>query len=251
MSAPLLRFIRLPVDDYLAALERFAAGWTWPRLSVLVVCALLGWWVYVPLHELAHELGNVLGGGPVAPLDLDPIYGAALLQRVFPFIRVGSDYAGQLRDFDRSSDLRYLLIDFLPFVGTIVLGVPMLRAAAGSSWRGARQAALFGASLPVAFAPFISLTGDYYEMGSILVSRAAATLTPGFDVARWRSDDLFKLAGSLFGSDGTGTASDALGLTLSFAVGLALAVSTYAAGDASARGVLARDVDRTEAPPEQ
>src|SRR5215472_5614574 len=235
MSASLLRLIRLPLDGYLAALERFAATWTWSRLAVLVVCALFSWWVYVPLHELAHELGNVLGGGPVAPLDLDPIYGAALLQRVFPFIRVGSDYAGQLRDFDRSSDLRYLLIDFLPFVGTIALGVPMLRAAAGSSWRGARQAALFGAAVPVAFAPFISLTGDYYEMGSILISRLVATVDPGFDVARWRSDDLFKLAGSLFGTDGAGTASDAVGLGTSFVVGAVMAFLTYAAGVVCAR----------------
>ena len=244
MLAPLIRLVRLPIDDYLAALERFAVGWTWPRLALVLAGLVAGWWVYVPLHELTHELGNVLGGGAVAPLDIDPIYGAALLQRVFPFINVGSDYAGQLRDFDRSSDLRYLLTDFLPFVGTIVVGVPMLRAAARPQGSAAWRAVLFGASVPVAFAPFISLTGDYYEMGSILVSRAAAMLASGFDVERWRSDDALKLAGSLFGTDGAGTAADAVGLAASFAVGVVLALLTYAAGVACARAFLSRTGDR-------
>jgi hypothetical protein len=240
MLASFIRLVRLPIDDYLAALERFAVRWTWARLIVVLVSLVVGWWVYVPLHELAHELGNVLGGGAVSPLDIDPIYGAALLRRIFPFINVGSDYAGQLRDFDRSSDLRYLLTDFLPFVATIVIGVPMLRAAARPQGNALWQAALFGASIPVAFAPFISLTGDYYEMGSILISRLAATVDPGFDVARWRSDDLFKLAGALFGADGTGMASDAVGLGASFAVGAVLAFLTYAAGVACARILLGR-----------
>lgn len=235
-----LQIIRHPVDDYLEALAVLARGWDWQRLAVLVGAAGLTWWLYVPLHELAHALGCLLGGGSVSRLDIDPIYGAALLQRAFPFISVGSEYAGQLTGFDtRGSDLTYLLTDFLPFVGTILLGVPLLRAAGQQGRRPLVQAALFGAALPIAFAPFVSLTGDYYEMGSILVSRLAAWLEPGFAITRWRSDDLFKLAERLFGSDGAGSIGDAAGLAVSFAVGVVLAFLTYTAGRLWARAIAA------------
>ena len=236
MLRPLIQLVRQPLDDYVAALARFADGWQWPRLAVLAAAAGLSWFVYVPLHELAHAWGCLLGGGSVSRLDIDPIYGAAMLQRFFPFVSVGSAYAGQLSGFDtRGSDATYLLTDFLPFVGTILLGVPLLRAAARPGWSSSAQAALFGAALPIAFAPFVSLTGDYYEMGSILVSGVAAWIRPGFAAARWRSDDLFKLAGELFGSAGAGDAGDALGLLLSFVLGGLLAILTYALGSAWAR----------------
>lgn len=241
MVRSLLRLLLLPVDDYVAALARLAAGWRWWRLAVLAGAAALSWWIYVPLHELAHAWGCLLGGGSVSQLDIDPIYGAAFLQRVFPFVSVGSDYAGQLRGFDtHGSDATYLLTDFLPFIGTILLGVPLLRAAGRPGWTPTVQAAVFGAALPIAFAPFVSLTGDYYEMGSILVSDAATRMAPGIDVARWRSDDLFKLAGALFGPAGTGTLGDAAALLVSFAVGVGLAVLTYAVGAAWSDAVTAR-----------
>jgi hypothetical protein len=228
--------VRLPVDDYVAALTRFAAGWRWPRLALLIVAAAVSWWVYVPVHELAHAFGCMLGGGSVSRLDIDPLYGAALLQRVFPFVSVGSEYAGQLTGFDtRGSDLIYLLTDFLPFVGTVLLGVPMLRGAGRADLSPNAQAMLFGAAIPVAFAPFISLTGDYYEMGSIMVSRVAAWIDRGFIVTRWRSDDLFKLAEQLFGPEGTGAPLDAFGLAVSFVVGAGLAFGTYALGVAFAQ----------------
>lgn len=238
---PLLHLVRLPLDDYVAAIDRFAAGRGWSRVAVLLGAAALSWWVYVPLHELAHAFGCLLGGGSVSRLDIDPLYGAALLQRLFPFVSVGSEYAGQLTGFDtRGSDVTYLLTDFLPFLGTILVGVPLLRAAARPGRGPLAQAALFGAALPIAGAPFLSLTGDYYEMGSILVSRVVAWITPGFAVTRWRSDDLLELGGQLFGSDGTGTVSDAAGLAASFVLGVALAFLTYAAGGVWARVIDAR-----------
>jgi len=231
-----IALIRRPLDDYLAALTPFASGWRWSRLAVFAAALLLTWWVYVPIHELAHAFGCVLGGGTVTRLEVDPLYGAALLQRVFPFVHVGSDYAGQLTDFDTGgSDAVYLLTDFLPFVATILIGVPLLHAAARPGRHPLVQAALFGAAIPIAFAPFVSLTGDYYEMGSIIVSRLAAAVRPGFDPARWRSDDLARLAERLFAADGGGGVLDAAGLAVSFVVGLALAVVTYAAGAAVAR----------------
>jgi hypothetical protein len=238
MGRLLLRLVALPFRDYLAALDRLITAWRWPRLAVLIGAAALSWWAYVPLHELAHAWGCLLGGGSVSQLDIDPLYGAAFLQRVFPFVSVGSDYAGQLRGFDtHGSDATYLLTDFLPFVGTILIGVPLLRAAGRPGWRAMGQAALFGAALPIAFAPFVSLTGDYYEMGSILVSRAATHIDPGVDVARWRSDDLFKLAAALFGSAGTGTLGDAIVLIVSFGLGAVLAVLTYGLGVAWSNAV--------------
>ena len=234
--AALRSLVLSPVDDYVAALTRFAAGWRWPRLALLIVAAAVSWWIYVPMHELAHAFGCMLGGGSVSRLDIDPIYGAALLQRVFPFVSVGSEYAGQLTGFDtRGSDVTYLLTDFLPFLGTILIGVPMLRGAGRADLNPNAQAMLFGAAIPVAFAPFISLTGDYYEMGSIIVSRLATWVDGGGVFTRWRSDDLFKLAEQLFGAEGSGTMLDAVGLAASFVVGVVLAFATYAAGAAWAQ----------------
>jgi hypothetical protein len=228
MFRTLIALLRLPLDDYTTALGPLGAGFRVSRVVVLVAAAALSWWVYVPIHELAHALGCLAGGGSVTRLEIDAFYGAAWLQRVFPFVAVGSDYAGQLTGFDTGgSDLTYLLTDFLPFALTILVGVPMLRIAARMR-PSLRQAAVFGASLPLAMAPFTSLVGDYYEMGSIVVSRAVSWIVPAFDLERWRSDDLVKLAGELFSADG-GT-GDAAGLAVSSIVGVVLAFATYAAG---------------------
>jgi hypothetical protein len=228
MLRTLIGLFRLPLDDYTIALGPLGDGFRPARVVVLVAAAAVSWWVYVPIHELAHALGCIAGGGTVTRLEIDPFYGAAWLQRIFPFVAVGSDYAGQLTGFDTGgSDLTYLLTDFLPFVLTILVGVPLLRMAARMR-PGLRQAAVFGASLPLAMAPFTSLVGDYYEMGSIIVSRAVSWIVAGFDLERWRSDDLVKLAGELFSAGGG--AGDAAGLTVSTIVGVVLAFATYAAG---------------------
>jgi len=227
----LLRLARLPFDDYLAALSVMLDHLTPGRALAFALSAVATWWLYVPLHELAHAYGCLLGGGTVTKLEIDGIYGAALLQRVFPFVSVGSEYAGRLSGFDTGgSDATYLLADFLPFVATIAVGVPLLRAAGRPTRRPLAQAVMFGVALPIAFAPFISLIGDYYEMGSILVSRAVAALDPGFAVARWRADDLPKLVGETFAAGAGGTLGDALGIGAAFLLGCALAWLTYAAG---------------------
>lgn len=226
--------LRLPVDDYLAALEVLLRGRSWATGLAALAAALAAWWIYLPAHELLHALGCVAGGGSVDRLEIDAIYGAAWLQRIFPFVAVGSQYAGQLTGFDtRGSDLTFLLTDALPYVLTIGIGVPALRAA-GRRPAGWGQALLFGAALPVAFAPFISLVGDYYEMGSIIVSRLVAVAQPGFDVARWRGDDLLLLVDRL---NDPGVV-DLAGVAASTILGTALAFLTYAAGclvDAGAR----------------
>ncbi|MBX3027770.1 hypothetical protein KF840_22980 [bacterium] len=226
MRVPAL--LRLPVDDYLAGLEVLLRAPSRATPLAAAAAAVAAWWLYLPAHELLHALGCLAGGGTVTRLEIDAMYGAAWLQRVFPFVAVGSRYAGQLTGFDtRGSDLTYLLTDALPYALTILIGVPALRAAARRP-AGWGQALLFGAALPVALAPFISLAGDYYEIGSIIVSRLVATVRPGFDPARWRGDDLALLVERL-GTLDPGRL-DMAGVAASTLLGTALAFLTYAAG---------------------
>jgi len=227
-----------PILDYTAALEAAFPVFKPSSMIVIIVAAGVTWWVYVPIHELLHAYGCLWTGGEVTRLEIDAAYGAAWLQQCFPFVAVGSEYAGQLTGFDtRGSDLTYLATDFLPFVLTILIGVPLLRSAIGDK-RPLRAALKLGVAMPIAFAPFISITGDYYEMGSIVVSRVTSVFIAGFDVERWRSDDLFKLAGELEAGDGT--LADALGLSIAFVVGVVLMFATYAAGSLWARWLRAR-----------
>lgn len=196
---------------------------------------VVSWWIYVPVHELLHVAGCLLGGGEVTRLEVDPIYGAALLQRIFPFVAVGSDYAGQLTGFDtHGSDLTYLLTDFLPFVLTILIGVPLLRKASRAR-PGWPAAVMTGAALPIAFAPFISLPGDYYEMGSILTSRLFLDAGWSVGAERWRGDDLFKQIETLFSSASPFDAVDVIGVVASVCLAIVLAFATYAIGAIWAR----------------
>lgn len=205
-------------------------------LAAVLVAAALTWWVYVPVHELLHAAGCVSTGGTVGELQVKRIYGGAILARVFPFVVSGGDYAGRLSGFDTGgSDLVYLATDFLPFTLSIVIGVPLLR------WSLRRRSpATFGASVVLALAPLLSVTGDYYEMGSILVGRAAL-LVGGASAATVaqaiRSDDVVVLAADLFArraelgllTPGALPAS-ALLVVVSAVLGLILALATYAAG---------------------
>jgi hypothetical protein len=221
------RLLRLPVDDYLAALRAAL-----PRAGVvpvlaIVVAAAASWWIYVPIHELCHAFGCLWTGGEVTRLEIDPLYGAALLHTIFPFVSVGSDYAGQLTGFDtHGNDLTYLATDFSPFLLTVLVGVPLLRAAR-SQRTPLRSAIILGVALPIAFAPFTSVSGDYYEMGSILVSRAVALQSASVPLTRWRSDDVFKLAHQLFGAAGDGSCGDAAAMLAAFLVGIVLIFVTY------------------------
>lgn len=230
----LLRLLRRPLDDYLAALQ--TVEFRLRPVGSIAIGFALSWWIYVPIHELGHAFGCLLSGGEVTRLEIDPIYGAALLQRMFSFVVVGSDYAGQLSGFDtHGNDLIYLTTDLLPFFLTIFIGVPLLRLV-GLAKRSIRcRNFLFGAALPVAYAPFIALTGDYYEIGSIFVSRTAAWISPDFTVERWRSDDLFRLIGDLTTTVGP---VDVLGVAASLVLGTMLAFVTYGLGVLWARLIL-------------
>jgi hypothetical protein len=75
---------------------------------------------------------------------------------------------------------------------------------------------IFGISMPFAYAPFLSVTGDFYEIDSIIVSRVAAFIVPSLSPERWRSDDLFNLIERLFFSDGVQWVPDIIVVVASF-----------------------------------
>jgi len=219
-----VRFLRLfltPGTDVLNGLDLcLTRGFR----SLLLVFAgtLAGWWIYVPVHELLHAAGCAVTGGKVSRLEISAVYGGGLLARIFPFVVSGSDYAGRLSGFDtRGSDLIYLITDLAPFVLTFP-GVWLLRRAAA-----ARNAPLFGAALPFALAPFLSLTGDAYEIGSIVLTR----LPPWSRFPALRGDDLFKKIEEIGKIPGAPWA----GLALAALLGLVWAFLTWWAADAAAR----------------
>src|SRR6185503_5483181 len=113
----------------------------------------------------------------------------------------------------------------------------------------ARRAALFGAALPFALAPFLSLGGDAYEIGSILATRfppwaapATRQLLRGDDVAK-KLGELGHLANPPWG-----------GALVAVLLGAAWAFLTYALGGAVARAlgsppVTAADAERAQPSP--
>jgi len=220
-------FFLAPWRDAMLAMERVVAAEGSRGMARVLVGVLASWWVYVPVHELMHAWGCLLAGGTVTRLEIDGVYGAAWLARVFPYVSSGSNYAGRLSGFDtHASDFVYLVTVFFPFTLTVFPGVLALRAVI----RARRSHAfLFGAAVPWASAPFVSLTGDYYELGSIMVSRAAAGWLPDAP-SRWRSDDLLLLCSQLFSAEAAARWTDAAGVSASLLLGTALTFATYAAG---------------------
>ena len=232
-----LHILALPFEDFFSGLERCIDKVSAAYLILVLISFVVSWWIYVPLHELGHAFGCILGGGTVSELAISPMYGAAFLKEIFPFVTVGSDYAGQLTGFDtKGSDLIYLLTDFFPFLLTIFVGVPLVKSAGRSKPISACFKLGFG--LPLAFAPFISFSGDYYEMGSIIVTALVGLVSAGFDVAIWRSDDVFKLAQDLFFSGAPYTAGDIVGVVVSFLLGIVLIYVTYLLGSLFSRLIL-------------
>jgi len=229
MMSGLIKIITLPFEDFFSGLEDCLGKSPYINLLIMLICFGISWWIYVPVHELFHAFGCMVGGGSVTELQISPEYGAAFLKEVFPFVTVGSDYAGQLTGFDtKGNDLIYLLTDFFPFLLTIFIGVPLLRSASKSAPLSA--AIKLGIGLPIAFAPFISFSGDYYEMGSIIVSGIADSISSSNQYAVWRSDDVFKLAGELFFTGEPYRAVDIVGVALSFLLGIVLIYATYMIG---------------------
>jgi hypothetical protein len=226
MSKP-LRSLLVPFTDAFRGLDRcLDRGGRGLLLAALGLLA--GWWVYVPIHELLHAAACRIAGGEVTRLEIDRLYGGALLARVVPFVVPASEYAGRLSGFDtRGSDLIYLATDLGPFLLTLFPGVWGLRRAAA-----AKNAALFGAALPFALAPFLSLGGDAYEIGSILATRLPPWAAPAVRELL-RGDDLVKKAGELAGLPGAPWG----GALLAALLGTAWAFLTYGLGSAVARAL--------------
>ncbi len=210
-------FFTRPVSAVVTGLENCLDSGV--RGLLLIAAGLIaGWWLYVPVHELSHALACLATGGAVSRLEIDPLYGGALLERVFPFVAAGGDYAGRLSGFDTGgSDLVYLATDLGPFLWTLLPGVWALRVASRR-----RLPVAYGASLPFALAPFLSLTGDAYEIGSILTT----WLPPWSGLEMLRGDDVFRLAPQLAQLDSAPWG----GFVLAFMLGVIWALSTYACG---------------------
>lgn len=241
------RIFKQPLDDVVACLEpivtvRNPARALVPLFASLVVC----WVVYVPIHELLHAYGCMWAGGSVTKLEISARYGGNIVGQWFPFVVSASDYAGRLSGFDtKGSDTIYMITVFMPYVITLFLGVPLIKLAGRR-----RRPLLFGLAIVTALAPFYSLPGDYFEMGSILVTRAV-TLLRGWSGApayeKLRSDDVFKLLETYVTNPeelqltGAGTMIGGAGvILLSGATALLLAFATYWVGHVFSRLVLGK-----------
>ena len=240
------RFFIQPFEDVRRAID--AQVVQAPHLGRAVVATMLGavvtWWIYVPIHELLHALGCYATGGGVTELQIAPEYGGALFARMLPFVVSGGDYAGRLSGFDtHGSDLVYLATDAMPFVLTVMIGVPLLQAVG----RGQRPA-LFGAAVVLGLAPFYCLSGDYYEMGSIIATRLFTVLRGSgiLVAAHLRSDDLGRVITQLWVDPAVLTGAEvglgmaALIVTAGVLVGALLAFATYYLGTGASRLLQAR-----------
>lgn len=160
------------------------------QIALVFAGLLLGWWIYVPCHELLHAAGCWLGGGEVLDLQVSSLYGGRLLAGLFPFVSAGGDYAGRLVGFDtKGSDWTYSLTILMPFV----LGFPGFWLT-GVSLRKS-QAIAYGFGLPVSLSPLLSATGDFFEFSGLVLYQ----VWPGAQDAHRAliSDDLFRLLGEL------------------------------------------------------
>jgi hypothetical protein len=222
-----LRLFTLPWTDTVAGLDRCLDRGI-PGLILVALGLLAGWWVYVPVHELLHAGACEAAGGEVTRLEIDRVYGGALLARVFPFVIPASEYAGRLSGFNtRGSDWIYLATDLGPFLLTLFPGVWALRRAAAS-----HKPVLFGITLPFALAPFLSLPGDAYEIGSILVTRLPPWSGPALQ-GLLRGDDLFKKMEELAAMPGAPWG----GALLAVGMGVLWAFLVYGSGSLVARAL--------------
>lgn len=219
ITGPLKTFMR----QYAAILSVPPATRTVWRLAVGMV---VGWWVYVPVHELLHAVGCLVSGGQVTQLEIQPIYGGALLAQVLPFVTAGGDYAGRLSGFGiGGSDGVYFVTVYFPYLLSFG-GLWMMEMAVAR-----RSGFLFGAALPCALAPLVSLSGDFLEAGSLVLYQA----WPGTDkIHRYLvSDDLFRLIRQV-NSGHAGLLADAATISFigfSLVIGALLAWGTLVAAD--------------------
>ncbi|MEM9553145.1 MAG: hypothetical protein AAGC60_02725 [Acidobacteriota bacterium] len=229
----LSRLAARPVLDVWRGLDRCLAPPAGvPQLGLVFLGLVAGWWIYVPVHELLHAAGCLATGGTVSRLEVQPLYGGTLLAAWLPWVVAGGEYAGRLAEFDTGgSDWVYLATDLAPYVLTVFPGVFALL------WAGRRgRPALYGFTLPWALAPFLSLPGDAFEIGTLAVTQ----------VAPWRD-----LADTLRGDDAVlwvasaGPGAPWGGFVLSLILGLLWAYATYGLGALVARRLGATHLSST------
>ena len=236
------RFFLQPVEDVLAALEHLVSVRN-PLTTVVpaLVTMLVTWFSYVGVHELLHAAGCVLAGGEVTRLEISSRYGGKIYAKYFDFVVADSEYAGRLSGFTSEPDSIYLATVFGPFVLTVLFGVALVKLCAKR-----RRPILFGVAIVVGLAPFYNLQGDYFEMGSILVTRAITILFGGGGYPpmfmQLRSDDIFKLLDTLVRTPGelgltsAGLIAAGMGIiVLSLIVDVLLAFGTYWLGHVVSR----------------
>jgi len=243
MSQLIRSFFRRPLDDVMPAMEHLMTRGNPAKVMLPMLGLMLGcWFVYVPIHELLHCYGCIWTGGTVTELELQAHYGGNWLKPYFPFIVTGSAYAGRLSGFDtKGNDWIYLATDFGPFALSVLFGVSLLRLCARK-----RRPWLTAPAFVVGLAPFYNIQGDYYEMGSTIVTRVLTLATGGGNPPRFeglRSDDIFTLVPDILlnpaklGLDPR--FSTTLFALLVFLLGMTLSVllafATYQLGDLVAR----------------
>lgn len=200
----------------------------WISAGLILLATMGAWFLYVPVHELMHALGCVATGGTVGQLQIARMYGGGVLARVLPFVQAGGEYAGRLTKFDTGgSDLVYLATDLAPFLLTVLGGFTLLRRA-----KRRRDPLLFGPGIVLAAAPVVSLAGDYYEMGSVLVSGVILALggkTADPRALSLRHDDLVALLGEFQARFPDGRADWSVAMAAGALLGVLLAGATLAA----------------------
>jgi len=212
-------------SDALALYDTDFASRTKGRAAFLsfVVIVLLFWAIYVPVHEFLHVAGCALAGGKVDELVIGRGIGGAYWAKIFPFVTVEPGFGGRISQFDPGSDLGFLLTDIFPYFLTPI-GIYLLR----HTVRKARIA-LAGPAIVLSFAPFLNLFGDYYEMGSIIVT--VPFMSMGTAAAEGlRTDDLIGFLSGLPGNAAVQAMGWPVALTLTaagFIIGLVLAGWVY------------------------
>lgn len=211
------------------------------RKVMFLLWLILLWAIYVPIHELMHAFGCTVTGGEVQEIRLSVFFGGSLLEQWIPVFKADWSLGGRLSQFSTGgSDWVYLATDIFPYIPSILFGVWLL----GMGLRSNRQLVL-ALGLILALAPILSIPGDYYEMGSIVITDLikliwgtpeGSLLANSIDLVR--SDDIILLIEELarekrdVGLLGKGISF--LFVAFSFTLGVWLAGVTYWMSDRSA-----------------
>jgi hypothetical protein len=237
-----------PFSDVMASLEHvMGVAKPFRPTCIMLISLLATWFIYVPIHELLHVVGCVVPGGTVTELQIDAKYGGAILANVFDFVTPASQYAGRLTGFDtQGSDWIYLATVFGPFILTIIFGVPLMRICTRR-----KHPILFGSAVVIGLAPFYQIANDYFEMGSITVTRVATLLgagSGGIAFEPLRSDDVFRTIEEVFnkapalGLDSPLRLAAGVGIMLaSFLTSVLMAFVTYYLGSLFSRAIGVRN----------